>query len=264
MLVELLMMPFMLRALAAGLLVGLVASFLGVFVVQRGMSFLGHGLAHSAFGGLALGILLGVNPIWSALPYTIAVALGIVWVQQRTRLKSDTAIGIFFAMSMALGVIFLALHEGYAVDAMAWLFGSILGIGRGDLWLAGGLLALTLALAPRWGAWAYATFDRELAQADRVAVRRDEYLLTVLIAVAVVVASKLLGIVLVASLLVVPAAAARLFSRTFAGMTIGSLLIGTGSVAAGVVASGALNLPTGPVIILIQGLCFFAGVVVRR
>ena len=261
---ELLTMPFMLRALAAGLIIGLVASFYGVFVVQRGMSFLGHGLAHSAFGGLALGILLGINPMWTAIPFTIAVALGIVWVQQRTRVKSDTAIGIFFAMSMALGVIFLALHEGYSVDAMAWLFGSILGIGKGDLWAAAGLLLLKLATLPRWGAWAYATFDRELAQADRVAVKRDEYLLTICIAITVVIASKLLGIVLVASLLVVPAAAARLFSKTFAGMTLGSLAIGTASVAGGILASGALNLPTGPMIILIQGLCFFAGAVVRR
>src|SRR5207244_2798154 len=119
---NMLALPFMQRALIAGLLVGFLASYFGAFVVQRGMSFLGDGLAHAAFGGVALGLLLGLNPLWVAVPFTLVVAFGITWVQERTRLGSDTAIGIFFAVSIALGVIFLSWRKQYTADAFTYLF----------------------------------------------------------------------------------------------------------------------------------------------
>ena len=112
--IELLHTAFVQRALLAGVMVGLLSSYYGAFVVQRRLSFLGDGLAHAAFGGVALGLLLGLEPLWIALPFTVAVAVGIVWVENRTRIAGDTAIGIFFATSMALGVIFLALRRSYS------------------------------------------------------------------------------------------------------------------------------------------------------
>ena len=182
-LVSVFALPFMQRALLAGLLVALMSSVLGVFVVQRGLSFLGDGLAHAAFGGTALGLLVGAEqPLWVALAFTLAAALGIAWVRVYTELSSDTAIGIFFAVSVALGVLFVSLETGYNADAWSLLFGSILGIGEGELLLIAGVTALSLGfLGTFWGRLAYATFDAELAQSDGV---RTRWLDTLLFALA--------------------------------------------------------------------------------
>ena len=122
------------------------------------------------------------------------VALGIVLVRERTELGGDTATGIFFAVSVALGVLFLALKHEYTEDAFALLFGSILAVDKIDLWLSGGVALLPLVTMPLWGRWAYATFDRELAEAHRLNVRRHDHVLAALIAVTVVVAVKVVGI----------------------------------------------------------------------
>ncbi len=256
--------PFMQRALMGGILVGFLASYYGPFVVQRRLSFLGSGLAHAAFGGVALGLFLDMQPLWVALPFTVLVAAAIVWVGHRGRLAEDTTIGVFFAVSMALGVIFLSLRQGYTKDAFTYLFGSILAVTPADLWVTGAVALLTCCTFPLWGRWAYATFDRGLARSDRLAVLPHDYLLTIAVAVSVVVSIKVVGMVLVAAFLVLPAAAARMWTRNFAAMTLVSMAIGTGSVAVGLVVSYHANLPCGPVIILTQAAAFGAGLAVRR
>ncbi len=261
---EPLALPFMQRALIGGIIVSLVAGYFGPFVVQRRLAFLGSGLAHAAFGGVALGILLNTQPLWVALPFTIAVALGIVWLREHAGLASDTTIGIFFSLSMALGIVFLSLTQGYSTDAFTYLFGSLLAIGPADLWTASVVLVLTAATLPMWGRWAYATFDSSLARADRLAVLRDDYLLTVAVAVAVVTAIKLVGIVLIAAFLVMPAACARLFARTFTAMTVYSLAVAVGTLAFGLFISYHADLPSGPAIILTQAFVLGVGVLARR
>ncbi len=251
-------LPFMQRALVGGVLVGLITSYYGPFVVQRRMAFLGSGLGHAAFGGIALGLLLGLNPLWVAVVFTVAAALGIVWVRDRTHLASDTAIGIFFAVSMALGIVFLSLNEGFTGDAFTYLFGSILAIAWQDVWAAAAVAALTALSAPLWGRWAYATFDPMLARADRISVLRDDYLLSASIAVAVVVSIKVVGIILVAAFLVLPSAAARLRSRTFSGMCRLSMALGAASVVLGLLVSYHADLPSGPAIVLVQAALFAA------
>jgi len=254
---EILALPFMQRALIAGALVGFLASYYGVFVVQRGLSFLGSGLAHSAFGGVALGLLLNAEPLWVAIPFTIIAALGISWVHEKTELGSDTAIGIFFSVSMALGIVFLFLRREYTSDAFTYLFGSILAVTAKDIWITAILLVITVLLAPLWQRWAYASFDRELAQTDRLPVVRDDYLLSILIAVTVVVAIKVVGIVLIAAFLVIPAATARLMSATFRVMTLISIVLGISSALIGLVASYYIDVPSGAMIILFQAALFF-------
>ena len=154
--IEMLGLPFVQRALVAGVLVGFLASYYGVFVVQRHLSFLGTGLSHAAFGGVALGLLLGVEPLWIAVPFTVLVSLGINWVRGQTGLAGDTSVGIFFAISVALGVVFLSFRQQYSADAFAYLFGSILAVSRADLWVTFGVAAATLLSFPLWGRWAYA------------------------------------------------------------------------------------------------------------
>jgi zinc transport system permease protein len=257
-------LPFMQRALIGGLLVSLVAGYFGPFVVQRRLAFLGSGLAHAAFGGVALGLLLNLNPLWVALPFTACVAVGIVWLRDRAGLASDTTIGVFFSVSMALGIVFLSLRTTYSADAFTFLFGSLLSIGREVLWTGAAVLGLTAATLPMWGRWAYATFDPSLARADRVPVLRDDYVLAVAIAVATVVAIKLVGIVLIAAFLVMPAACARVFARTFGGMTVMSLAISVATLVCGLFASYYADLPSGPAIILTQALVLAAGLSMRR
>ncbi len=261
---EALHMPFLQRALIAGALMGLLGGYFGTFVVQRGLAFLGDGLAHAAFGGVALGILLNTSPLAVAVPFTMAVAVGITWVRQRTRLGADTSVGIFFAVSMALGIIFLSMKEGYAPDAFAFLFGSILAVTSADLWITTAVVVLVAAAWPLWGRWAYATFDRELALADRVRVVRHDYLLSILVAVSIVVGIKLVGIVLITAFLVIPAATARLFSRSLATMTVLAVSVGVVTALGGLLASYAFDMPSGATVILSQALVFFGGLAVRR
>jgi zinc transport system permease protein len=254
---EIFKLPFMQRALIGGLMVGFLAGYYGVFIVQRRLSFLGSGLAHAAFGGVALGLLLASEPLWIAIPFTVIVALAIVWVKDKTQLEGDTAVGIFFSVSMALGIIFIFLRDKYSGDAFTYLFGSILAVSERDIWVALIMVLITISLFSFWKRWAYASFDRELALSDHIPVLKDDYLLSVLIALTVVISIKIVGIVLIAAFLVIPAAAARLFICRFSRMTLFAILIGMISVVFGLEISYYLDLPSGAVIILFQAAMFF-------
>jgi zinc transport system permease protein len=257
-------LPFMQRALVAGVLVGLLASYYGVFVVQRRLSFLGIGLSHAAFGGVALGLLLHINPMWVAVPFTVVVALGINAITARGHVAGDTAIGVLFAVAVALGIVFLSFRQSYTADAFAYLFGSILAVQPADLWVMGGLTLVTIAAVPLWGRWAYATFDRDLARADRVPVGWDDAVLVTLLAITVVAAVKVVGIILAAAFLVIPAATARLLARTFRGMTGLAMGIGVVTAVGGLLASYALDVPSGATIILAQAMLFAVAFGVAR
>ncbi|MEM7737811.1 MAG: metal ABC transporter permease [Deinococcota bacterium] len=257
-LLDIFQFAFMQRALMGGVLVALLSSILGVFVVQRGLSFLGDGLAHASFAGVALGILLGIEqPLWIALPYTVSVALGIAWLRNHTHLSSDTAIGVLFALSVALGVMFISLRDGYTVDAWHLLFGSILAVGQDDIVI---MLVMTVTVSITlwlvWGKLAYATFDSDLAQADGVNVKRLEYLLFGLASVVIVMSVKVVGVILIAAYIVIPAAAAKLVAPSLASMTLISLAVGVLSTLVGLSASYLLDVPSGSTIILCQTLAF--------
>lgn len=257
--IELLQEPFVIRAVIAGVLLGFVASYFGAFVVQRRMSFLGDGLAHAAFGGVAIGLFLGTSPLAIAVPFTLLTALAITYMKEKTKLESDTSIGIFFAVSVAIGIVFITLNKKYSADAFSYLFGSIVAVSTEDIYLTAGLSALTAAtLFGLWKRWAYATFDSELARADGLNVVRDDYILSLMIALTVVVAVKVVGIVLIASYLVIPAATARLLARRFFSMTLISVIIGVLSSLIGLVLSIEYDMPTGAMIILFQSVLFLA------
>lgn len=262
---DFLLLPFMQRALAAGILTGFLGSYYGVFVVQRKMSFLGSGLAHAAFGGVALGLLLETQPILVALPFTLIASILITYVKENTDLSIDTSIGILFAVSVALGIIFISLNTRYTADAFSYLFGSILTVTYTDLYLTIGLTVLTIiTIFNCWSRWAYATFDQELAKTDRHKVNKYNYLLSVLISITIVVAIKLVGIILIAAFLVIPAAAARLISGTFLKMTITAIIIGVMSSVIGLPASFWLDLPSGATIILSQAIIFLSFFIVKK
>jgi zinc transport system permease protein len=270
---------FMQRALAAGLLVALMAGLLGTFVVQRRLSFLGDGLAHAAFGGMGLGAFVVVSaglleagflrdPLWVAIPFSVVAALGIAFVRDRTQLSSDTAIGVFFAVSVALGVLFFSRippDADLGVDVLDLLFGSILAVRQSELIAIAVTAVLVLAtLGANWGRLAYATFDDELARTDGVRTRALEYLLFAVAALVVSVSAVVVGIVLMAAYLVIPAATARLWSRTLAGTSARAMTIGALTTVTGVMASFLVDVPTGSAIILTQATVFVVAAVFPR
>jgi zinc transport system permease protein len=269
-LIEPLSQAFLVRALVCGVLVGGLCAALGVFVVQRGLSFIGDGLAHAAFGGIAIGLLFDIeseHATWVALPFTVAVALGIAFLLRTGRLHGDVATGVFFSVSFALGVLLLSLREPTrpVVNVESILFGSLLAIGPTDL-LVVVVTSLVAAvfLGTFWGRLAYATFDPELARLSGVPVARLDYVLLALTAVVIVVSVQTVGVVLVSSFVVLPAATANLLARSLGRATAISIALGAGGAAFGLFASYHLDVPSGATIILSLGAVFFGTLSVKR
>ena len=278
-LLDLFSLAFMRRALLAGLGIAVMVGPLGVFIVQRRLAFLGDGLAHASFGGMGLGALLvfgfGLSagtiifhePLWVALPFVLLTALGIAWVSSSTGLSSDTAIGVFFAVTTSLGVMLFSLippDADVGVDVFDLLFGTILGVRRGDLLLIMGTCLLSLLFfVVVWGRLGYATFDDELARTDGLRVRALEYLLFAVAGVVCVVSTLVVGVILIAAYLVIPAASARMVSRSLIQMTLLSVAIGVATTLAGLVTSFYLNVPSGSTVVLTQALVFVVVALVR-
>lgn len=263
--IEALSHGFMQRALLASVGLAVLAGAMSPLVVQRRMAFLGSGLAHAAFAGAALGLWLPVDAFWIAAPYTVLVALSIQWLRERTPLEADTVIGVVFAVSMALGIILVAVRrDAMMTDAWSLLFGSILAVRNADLAVLAVLLVAGVLLRGLWGRWAYATFDEDLARVDRPATRRDNYLLVAVLAVVIVASIKIVGIILASAFLVLPGAAARLNARTFFGMTLGSIAIAAVSAVAGLFLAYSLDTPSGPTLVLVQALALVAAFLLSR
>jgi len=207
--VEMLSHEFMARAFIAGILIGTLLATLSVIVALKKLSFMGAGISHSAFGGIAIGALLGVDLTYSALVFSVTIALLIGWLSRRGRIHEDISVGVVFAASMAVGVVCLGLMRGYSIDLFSYLFGSILSVSQEDLFLAAGALAVTAALMTYfYKEFQVYCFDEEWARVCGVNVDRLQDVLLTLIAAAVVVSIKLLGALLVSALLVIPGAVA--------------------------------------------------------
>jgi zinc transport system permease protein len=261
---------FVRRALLAGTLLGATGALLGVFIVQRGLGLLSDGLAHATFGGLSLGLLLGATAdgaTWVALPFTVAIALGIQYVRRHTRLGGDVATGVFFAVSFAAGILFLGLRPADAppVNVEGLLFGSLLAVSPEALQVIVAVAVAVVALLAAFGRrLAYATFDPELARLSGVPVDALEYGLLALTALVVVVGVKTVGVVLVSAFVVIPAATANLLGRSLASIAALAVVLSVSGTAFGLFASYHLNVATGATIILTLGAIFFLALLLRR
>jgi zinc transport system permease protein len=248
---------FVLRAVLAGLGVAAVAGPLGSFVVWRRMAYFGDTLSHSALLGVALGFLLGVNLNLAVVVLCLLLSLLLVALQQQRRLAGDTLLGIMAHSALSLGLVALTFLETVRVDLMGYLFGDILSVTQGDLaWIYGGgavVLAATIAL---WRPLLSITVHEDLAQVDGVNVPATRLLFMLLVALVIAVAMKVVGILLITSLLILPAAAARRFARTPEAMAALAALAGALAVVGGVGASLRWDLPTGPAIVLTASLLF--------
>lgn len=250
---------FMQRGFAAAVLIGAVCGALGFFVVLRRLAFIGVGISHSAIGGVALGLLLGVNPLATAGVFAIAVALGIARLGRSGRVGRDAVIGVFFSGSMALGVVIFSLRRGYQQDLFGYLFGNVLAISSGELLALAVLGAVVLAtLAATFRAQLFVAFDEEIARAYGHRVDALETLLLVLLGTTIVVGVRLVGVLLVEALLVVPAAAAALWAARWPAQLVLSTGLAVASGVGGLALAWQLDVAAGGMIALVAVALFFA------
>jgi zinc transport system permease protein len=258
------MADFLLRALLGGIAIALVAGPMGAFVVWRRMAYFGAAMAHSALLGVALGLLLEVNVTLAIMTVCVIAALALSG-RRRSALPDDTLLGIVAHGALALGLIVIAFQETLRIDLLAYLFGDILAVTWGDLaWIyGGGALALGV-MAAIWRPLLAATVHEELAQVEGVAVDRAALIFMILLAVVIAVGLKLVGLLLITSLLIIPAAAARALASTPEQMALGACLIGGLSVAGGLYGSLMWDSPAGPSIVIAAVLLFAATRLIRR
>lgn len=249
---------FMQRALAAAILVGLLCGILGFFVVLRRLAFIGVGISHSAIGGVAIGILLGWNPLLIGACFGIAVALGIALVSRSNAISEDTVIGVFFSGSMALGVVLFSMKRGYQQDLFGYLFGNVLAISTGELTaLVCVSAAILVAMVLTFKEHLFIAFDAEVAEAYGHKTLVLNTLLLVLLAMTVVIGVRLVGLLLIQALLVVPAAVAALWAMNFRQQVLLASLIGSVSGALGLVLAYQLDVAAGGTIVLVAVALFF-------
>jgi zinc transport system permease protein len=251
---------FLIRAGIAGLLVAALAGPLGAFVVWRRMAYFGATLSHSALLGIALGLLMGVAPLFGVVAVGIVVALMLGFGNRGGKagvLSEDTLLGIMAHGTLAVGLVVISFMDDVRFGLMGYLFGDILAVGTGDLYvLFGGSVVVLLALAVLWRPLLAATVNEELARVEGVPVAAVRIGYMVLLAVTVALAMKIVGILLVTSLLIIPAAAARWHSRTPEQMAVLAALVGGVSVLGGLAASYIVDTPSGPSIVVVALVLF--------
>jgi zinc transport system permease protein len=261
---EFLQYEFMRNAIMAGILASVVCGIIGPFVVVNRIVFISGGISHAAFGGIGLGYLLKINPIWGAVFFSLASALSIGGISRWTNLRQDTAIGILWAIGMALGVIFISLSPGYAPDLFSYLFGNILTVPFSDILLMLALCSIIiLVVSLLFKEFLAFSFDEEFAMVAGVPVGGLYLLLLCLIALTVVVLIRIVGIILVIALLTIPAAISARFTHNLKKMMMLSILLGIVFTFCGLWLSAVLNLASGATIILVSGVSFLASLLLK-
>lgn len=256
---------FFTRALIAGVGVALVAGPTGCFIVWRRMAYFGDTMAHSALLGVALGLLLGVDPILGVLAVSIVLALILAGMGGNRTLASDTVLGILSHSALSLGMIALSLMQGIRLDLMVYLFGDLLSVGMTDIYLVlgGGAVSLALLMV-LWRPLLAMTVHEELARAEGVNVALVRAGFMLLIAFLIAAAMKITGALLITSLLLIPAACARRFARGPEMMAALAAMFGAMAVTGGAFGSLHFDTPTGPSIVLAALLLFLCSLVAGR
>jgi manganese/iron transport system permease protein len=245
------------RALVASALVGIVCAVVGTYVVLRGIAYIGDAIAHAGFPGVVAAYMLSIPFYVGAAIAAVSTALAIGWVTKRAGIRQDTAIGVLFAGTFALGVFLFSTIQGYVADLFSFLLGNVLAIGPEDLValvVIGGGVILVVALL--WKELLYATFDPLGAAASGIPVDRLEYLFLALVALTIVVSLQAVGIILVVAMLITPAATAQLVSVRFTRLMLVAALVGVGSSVIGLYLSYWFDVASGATIVLVQTAAF--------
>ncbi len=255
---------FMKTALCSGMILSVLCGVVGVYIVLNRIVFIGDGVAHAAFGGIGLGYLLGIDPFVLAVIAAVLSAAGIGAVS-RSKVSEDTAIGVFLAMGMALGVLLMSLSKGYTRDLFDYLFGNILGVTWNDVKVMMVLTVLiVLIIVALYKEFLILSFDPHYGEALGLPVNRLKMLLLCIVALTVVMLIKIVGIIMVIAMLTIPAAISRQHLCDLKKIMLLSILLGMTFVTCGLIVSYAFNLPSGATTILIASAAFFASTIARE
>ena len=248
--------PFILRAVIAGIGVAVIAGAIGCFVVWRKMAYFGDSLAHSALLGVALGLVLGISTNLGTIIICSIFAIVLIWLQQKKILATDTLLGILAHSALSVGMVTLSLLEK-SVDLHSYLFGDILAVNSSEIYyiLFGGFFVL-IFLYFNWSSFVLMTIDEKLARAEGINVVINQLLIMLLMTIVVAVSFKIVGLLLITSLLIIPAASARQLAHSPELMAVISSVLAVFSVILGILSSIYLDTPSGPSIVVMSALIF--------
>jgi zinc transport system permease protein len=259
------MADFLFYALLAGLALAVVAGPLGSFVVWRRMAYFGDTLSHAALLGVALGFLLDISPTLAVTVGCLLLAIVLVTLQQRQPLASDTLLGILAPSTLSLGLVVLSFMHNVRIDLMGYLFGDLLAISPTDLaWILGGSVVVLALVVTLWRPLLAITVHEELARVEGLPVKALRMALMLLIAIVIAVAMKIVGVLLITSLLIIPAAAAQRHARSPEQMALGASLLGVVAVCGGLALSWYKDTPAGPSIVVCAALLFLLSFVMPK
>lgn len=255
---------FLQNAMLAGILASVVCGIIGVIIVEKKLVMMSGGIAHTSYGGVGLGYLLGFEPIIGAFLFSICAALGIGYIKRKGCTRSDVVIGLFWSLGMALGIFFISFMPGYPPDLSSYLFGSILSVTKSDLSLIVCLTVIvTLVILALFNNWKAYLFDEEFASIIGINIAFLEYLLLILIAMTVVVLIKVVGIILVLALLTAPAATAGMLTFNLKNRMIYSILLGIVFCISGLWLSYEMNIASGATIVVLSVIGYFISYIIR-
>ena len=251
--IEILQYAFFQKALAGVAIISVAAAIIGTYIVTRRLVAISGGITHACFGGLGLGYFAGVNPVAMAALFAIGSSAGVELLSSRGKMREDSAIAVVWALGMAIGIIFVFLTPGYAPELTAFLFGNVLTISSADLWVFAGFTVVLIAFfaAFRRDILAIA-FDRDFAQVMNRPVRFISYAMTVFVAVCIVLTIKLVGVMLLMSMLALPQLIAETFCRRFQRMMVISAGISLACSLGGLMLSAVVNVPCSALIVMVM------------
>ncbi len=255
---------FFQNALLGSFLASILCGLIGTYIVTRRLVFISGGITHASFGGIGLGVVLGISPILSAMGFSILSAFGVQWMSHRGDVREDSAIAVFWTFGMSLGIICCFLSPGFMPDLPSFLFGSILTIGEADLWLLGTLVVLVaVVFVLLYRTILSVAFDANFARSQRLPVDFIEYLMMALSAMTIVATLRMVGIVLSISLLTIPQMTANTLTHDFKRIIAWSIVIGWVDCLLGLSLSYSLNVPSGASIIFVSILVYLVAKVGR-
>ncbi|MDO5575491.1 MAG: metal ABC transporter permease [Fibrobacter sp.] len=262
---ELFQFDFMRNAFIAGILVSVVSGVVGTLVVVNRLSFLAGGIAHTAYGGLGLAAFLGWPPMLGTIPFTLTASMVMGHITRKKHERSDTVVGIMWAMGMAMGIIFLDLKSGYYVDLMSYLFGSIMAISNQSLIFMAALnLVIILTVTLLFKEITGMSYDEEFAEISGVPVRALYYIIITLITLSVIMLMQAVGLILVIALFTIPVSIAEMFTRQIKHVMFLSSVLGAIFCTLGLVLSYYLDLTAGAAIIILAGSGYGAGYLIKK
>ena len=244
---------FIQRALLSGLIIAIICSLIGIFLVLKRQSLFGDAISHMAFGGIAIGTFLNMYPIWTAMGFSIAAGLAIAKIRQSTKLPSDSLVAVMLSFGLGIGITLVSFSNGFSIDLFSFLFGSILLVNYEDIFqiVFVAIIVVSIILV-YYKKFVYIAFDEDQAKISGIQVEKVNYLFSVLVAITIIISMKLVGILLISSLIVIPNIIALLFHKGFKKTLLFSMILSTSSVFAGITLSYYYNLaPSGIIVLLL-------------